>query len=452
MRRIFGQRLLGAATALVAAIGFALVSATPSWAAAPPNDDFANAEIHSSSFTDSVDTTDAGQEAGSGETLENGCFSDKIGNTVWYGLTISSGTDVTISTAGSDFDTTLAVFTGTGLESLSQVDCNDDATPPPLVVTSYLEFEASSSTTYWIQVGGVLGDESGDLEIAVTIPGADVSVSVVDSADPVSVGGSPYTYTVSVANGGPLGATGVSVSTSLSGASGAAWTVNSATPSQGSCSGTAPVSCSLGSIAASGGATVLISVTPSATGTITATSTVSANESDPSSGNNTDAESTTVNNALGCTIIGTSGNNTLNGTSGNDVICGLGGNDTIDGGNGDDVIYAGDGDDAVGGGNGSDTIYGQAGNDDNDGETLLGSLLHLFDNGNDTINGGPGNDTLDGQNGNDTLVDEDGTDDLSGNVGNDSIDVQDGAGGDTANGGLGTDSCSVDGGDSSSGC
>jgi Ca2+-binding RTX toxin-like protein len=156
--------------------------------------------------------------------------------------------------------------------------------------------------------------------------------------------------------------------------------------------------------------------------------------------------------ALGCTISGTSGNDNLTGTNGDDVICGFGGDDTIDGGNGSDIIYAGDGNDVVGGGNGADIIYGGAGNDANYGETLLGSLLYLFDNGDDTIYGGPGNDDLDGQNGDDTLLDQDGTDSMSGGFGGDNINVQDGVGGDTANGGLGTDVCTTDTGDTVSSC
>jgi Ca2+-binding RTX toxin-like protein len=442
---------------MAATLGLAVVAASPAWATAPANDDFANAETHSASFTDSLDTDDATTEGG--EPLDPSCKAsgelDILGHTVWYGLTISSGTEVTISTAGSDFDTLVAVYTGASFGSpLSEVTCHDDVDYPS-DSTSLAEFTASSTTTHWVQISGYdfgPGDGGGDLALDVTItpPGADVSVAVADSADPVSVGGSPYTYTVSVGNAGPSGASSVSASTTLSGAARA---INSATPSQGSCSISAPtVSCSLGSIASSGSATVTISVTPSATGTLTATSTVSATESDPSSGNNTDAESTTINNGLGCTITGTSGNDTLNGTNGADVICGLGGNDTIDGDNGNDTIYAGDGDDSVGGGNGADTIYGQGGNDDNDGETLLGWLLHLFDNGNDVIDGGPGNDTLDGQNGNDTLVDHSGTDSLSGSSGTDSIDVQDGVGGDSADGGSGSDTCTVDGSDSTNSC
>ena len=88
----------------------------------------------------------------------------------------------------------------------------------------------------------------------------------------------------------------------------------------------------------------------------------------------------------------------------------------------------------------------------NYGETLLGSLLYLFDNGNDHIYGGPGNDDLDGQNGDDTLIDTSGTDTMSGSVGSDTINVQDGAGGDSANGGLGAGSCTTDTGDTRISC
>lgn len=300
-------------------------------------------------------------------------------------------------------------------------------------------------------------------------PPADLAVSVTDSADPVALGGS-YTYTTTVTNNGPGAATGVTAATTLSGAAGS---IVSAVASQGSCAVAAPaVTCALGAVADAASATVTITVEPTATGTTTATATASATETDPNATDNTAAQSTTITNALGCTITGTAGNDTLIGGNGNDVICGLGGNDTINGGNGndtiyagtgndtvdggnsDDILYGGPGDDGMGGGNGADRLYGEAGNDTNYGETLLGSLLYLFDNGNDHIYGGPGNDDLDGQNGNDTVSDTDGadTDTMSGNLGNDTINVQDGAGDDTANGGLGTDTCTVDTGDTTTGC
>lgn len=60
-------------------------------------------------------------------------------------------------------------------------------------------------------------------------------------------------------------------------------------------------------------------------------------EADPNPGDNSNSESTLINNAHGSTIVGTSGNDTLNGTSANDVICGLGGHDKINGNNGHDT-------------------------------------------------------------------------------------------------------------------
>lgn len=121
------------------------------------------------------------------------------------------------------------------------------------------------------------------------------------------------------------------------------------------------VTCTLGNLAASANAT--ITVEPNATGSITATSTVTGTETDPTPANNTDAETTAIGNALGCTITGTAGNDTLNGTNAADVICGLGGNDTINGGNGTDTLYAGTGNDVVDGGNADDTLYGGSGDD-----------------------------------------------------------------------------------------
>ena len=456
MTHLLYRRLLGAATAVVAATGLAVLGATPAWAVAPANDNFANAQAQTGSFTDNLNTTDATTEAS--EPLNPSCIPpDSVNHTVWYGLTVSAGTEVSVDTAGSNFDTVLAAYTGPSLGSLSEIACNDD--DGGLAGTSALGFTASSSTTYWIQASGYatsVGGDFGDLDLNVVVTppapaGADVSVSVADSADPVSLGGDNLTYTLNVANAGPTGATGVTADTTLSGASAG---IVSATPSQGSCSISAPdVDCTLGSIATSGSATVTITVTPAATGTITATSTVDATETDPNTGDNTDAENTTVNNALGCTITGTNSGETLNGTTGADVICGLGGNDTIDGGNNTDTIYGGDGNDTISGGNGADTINAGPGNDTSGGETLLGSLLS-FDNGNDTITGGPGDDNLDGQNGNDTVTDTTGndTDTLSGNTGTDTINVQDGDGNDTANGGLGSDSCTTDTGDTATSC
>jgi uncharacterized repeat protein (TIGR01451 family) len=249
---------------------------------------------------------------------------------------------------------------------------------------------------------------------------ADLSVSKADSSDPVALG-EPLTYTVTVLNQGPDGATGVTLTDEIPGNV----TFVSTTPSQGSCSQAfGIVSCSLGALASGASATVSIVVEPNAVATITNRARAVANEEDLDPGDDLAVEQTSVVNAFGCTIIGTPGNDVLRGTSRNDVICGLGGDDTLEGGNGDDTLLGGSGNDTLLGGNGKDVLDGGVGDD-----TLRGG------NGRDSLTGGIGSDSLDGDRGSDVL---DGVDGIPGN--------------DTLAGGNGVDACTSDPGDVVAGC
>ncbi|WP_055523290.1 DUF11 domain-containing protein [Streptomyces graminilatus] len=227
---------------------------------------------------------------------------------------------------------------------------------------------------------------------------ADLSVTKTGTGT-VSIGDrATYTLTVTNAPGGAT-ATGVTLADTLSGP---AASVVSATTGQGSCTTTATgANCSLSILAPGASATVTVVVEPRASGTLRNTASAAATQTDPAPGNNSATATTTVNNARGCTITGTSASETLTGTGGNDVICGLGGNDIIRAGTGNDTVHGNYGDDNIDGGSGDDTL-----------------------------NGGPGNDTLTGNTGNDRLVTSDG---VSGN--------------DTANGGIGFDTCTTDPGD-----
>ena len=91
--------------------------------------------------------------------------------------------------------------------------------------------------------------------VTVQTRNADVSVALVGPAT-VALGtiGVNVTYTVTVTNNGPLSATGVILSDPLP----AGMTFISATPSQGSCTGTTIVTCALGVMANAGSATVTI--------------------------------------------------------------------------------------------------------------------------------------------------------------------------------------------------
>lgn len=129
----------------------------------------------------------------------------------------------------------------------------------------------------------------GGGQVSFTQRPTDLSITKTDSADPARAGRN-LTYTLSVTNNGPTAATGVTVTDNLpSGLS-----ARSASASQGSCSGTTTVTCAIGNLAVGASATVTIVVRPSAAGTITNTASVSGDQPDPNSANNSASQSTVV--------------------------------------------------------------------------------------------------------------------------------------------------------------
>lgn len=79
---------------------------------------------------------------------------DAMGRTLWYTIE-GTGGEVTIDTAGSNFDTVLAVYRLDGTE-LTEVACIDDVFGEPLGVAfqAALTLETVEGATYYIQVGG----------------------------------------------------------------------------------------------------------------------------------------------------------------------------------------------------------------------------------------------------------------------------------------------------------
>jgi len=130
-------------------------------------------------------------------------------------------------------------------------------------------------------------NDRGVLSTLVATPDqAELQIGMTDAPDPV-LAGANVTYTIVVRSLGPATATNVTLTDTLP----AGFALVSATPTQGSCTGTA---CALGTIAPSGTATVTIVATASATGEFTNTATVSADQPDPVPSNNTANETTTV--------------------------------------------------------------------------------------------------------------------------------------------------------------
>ena len=112
--------------------------------------------------------------------------------------------------------------------------------------------------------------------------------------------GLQLTYTLRIGNNGPVSATGVRLIDNLP----PGITLGAVTTTQGSCGGTDPVRCNLGSIESGDQVTVTVSVTPTVPGPITNQASVDANETDPAAGNNSVSTETTVVDVISTTPLG----------------------------------------------------------------------------------------------------------------------------------------------------
>jgi uncharacterized repeat protein (TIGR01451 family) len=177
---------------------------------------------------------------------------------------------------------TLALFSGTTAASTSPVQTQQWA----------ISTGASGSDVYGFgstRPGSASVPMSEDLSASATWAVAAVSVQSSQADLSVSVAGSTtkfpanVTYTATVKNNGPSGATGVVATLTLP----SGLTLVSATPSQGSaCSGTTTISCSLGTIANNGTATVSVVAQPTAPGGYPLTASVSASSADLNNSDN----------------------------------------------------------------------------------------------------------------------------------------------------------------------
>ena len=128
-----------------------------------------------------------------------------------------------------------------------------------------------------------------DVFIAKLRPAPDLSVTMTDSPDPVNFG-SNLTYTITVRNNGDLTATGVNLSDTLPAGS----TFVSATPTQGTCTGTSTVNCAIGTLNPGAQAVVTLVIKPPAVRTATNTATATLVQTDTNPANNTATVETLV--------------------------------------------------------------------------------------------------------------------------------------------------------------
>ena len=121
-----------------------------------------------------------GEQSTVGSTVETGepSLCGGIAATVWFSFTPDESETVIIDTVGSGYDTVLAAYTGSAVDALSPLACNDDGAN--IFPHSRISFPVTAGTTYHVQAGGYVG-ATGDLTLNV---GPEVAASGGDEMAP----------------------------------------------------------------------------------------------------------------------------------------------------------------------------------------------------------------------------------------------------------------------------
>ena len=147
------------------------VLSLPAAAAAPENDSFSAAAVLTGRSTSASGTNDeATKESGEPDHAGNAG-----GASIWYAWTAPASGRTTLSTCGSDFDTLLAVYTGSSVSALDEVTSNDNECG----ARSTVSFAAVEGTQYRIAIDGKAG-ATGDvsLELRLAPPNDDFADAV----------------------------------------------------------------------------------------------------------------------------------------------------------------------------------------------------------------------------------------------------------------------------------
>jgi Zn-dependent metalloprotease len=184
---------------------------------APANDDFNFPTIISS-----VPYTTSQNIAGATTAIDDpsfSCVSGQKSNSVWYRYTPAANVTLNLDTFGSNFDTVLAVWTGSR-GSLTSVACNDDAAGG---VQSQVSFGAAAGVNYYIEAASFYAG-GGTLTLNASAAGATTWVTKTAMSKARSrpaaaaVGGKVYVI------GGESATFGFSIKGGSAGADAESWT------------------------------------------------------------------------------------------------------------------------------------------------------------------------------------------------------------------------------------
>ena len=207
------------------------------------------------------------------------------GKSVWWNWTAPSSGVITLDTHGSNFDTVLAVYTGTVVTGLTSVAFNDN--DGSAGNTSGVSFVAQAGTTYQIAVDGVNGAVGQILLNWSLALQSDLALGMTGPLTPISTG-EIVSYNLVVTNNGPSSAASVTITDTAPAGS----VIDTIPP--GCTEATGTISCSMGTLAAGGSATANITLHFTSPGDFLNSAQVSATTADPLLSNNSAAVSLTT--------------------------------------------------------------------------------------------------------------------------------------------------------------
>jgi manganese oxidase len=125
----------------------------------PVNDAFINAQQLAATTAGSVTSTNRGATI---EPYEPYHANDDGGKSVWFRWQAPATGSIEFTTAGSNFDTLLGVYTGAAVNALTPVASNDEEDNTAGVHTSRVVFNATAGAVYYIAVDGYFDGMSAD--------------------------------------------------------------------------------------------------------------------------------------------------------------------------------------------------------------------------------------------------------------------------------------------------
>ena len=192
--------------------------------------------------------------------------------------------NISLGVSGASGDTT----TGFSPTSIAITDASAKSSTLTITTTA-----STPPGAYSLTITATSGNLQHTASVQLIVSGptsANLSLTKTASPNP-GVTLANLTYRLTVTNNGPSPATNVVVTDNLP----VGINFTSATPTQGTCSGTATVTCNLGSLARNAMAVISIIVVPQSAGTLTNTASVAATESDPDASDNSVSLQTTIN-------------------------------------------------------------------------------------------------------------------------------------------------------------